>query len=140
MNKGLAARIKVSDTILASTDNVAASLNQTKGDGSNATQLASIQDLKLQIGSSTTTIQDYYQNVIAEMGIQGKKNATLESSSAALVNSSNERRMSTSAVSLDEEMTNMIQFQHAYNAAARIVTLQDEVLDKLINGMGVVGR
>jgi flagellar hook-associated protein 1 FlgK len=48
--------------------------------------------------------------------------------------------MSTSAVSIDEEMTNMIQFQHAYNAAARIMTLQDEVLDKIINGMGVVGR
>lgn len=58
----------------------------------------------------------------------------------ALVNSANERRMSTSAVSIDEEMTNMIQFQHAYNAAARIMTMQDEVLDKIINGMGVVGR
>lgn len=45
-----------------------------------------------------------------------------------------------SAVSLDEEMTNMIQFQHAYNAAARMVTLQDELLDKVINGMGVGGR
>lgn len=94
------------------------SLNQTKGDGSNATKLAGIQDLKVPIGGNTTTIQDYYQNVIAEMGIQGKKNITLESSSAALVNSANERRMSTSAVSIDEEMTNMIQFQHAYNATS----------------------
>lgn len=140
LNKGLAARIKVSDVILASTDNIAASLNQTQGDGSNATKLANIQNLKLPIGGTTTTIQDYYQNVIAEMGIQAKKNMTLESSSAALVNSANERRMSTSAVSIDEEMTNMIQFQHAYNAAARIMTMQDEVLDKIINGMGVVGR
>lgn len=140
LNKGLAARIKVSDVILASTDNIAASLNQTQGDGSNATKLANIQNLKLPIGGNTTTIQDYYQNVIAEMGIQAKKNMTLESSSAALVNSANERRMSTSAVSIDEEMTNMIQFQHAYNAAARIMTMQDEVLDKIINGMGVVGR
>ncbi|BBP92612.1 hypothetical protein BsIDN1_62300 [Bacillus safensis] len=73
MNKGLAARIKVSDVILASTDNIAASLNQTQGDGSNATKLANIQDLKLPIGGNTTTIQDYYQNVIAEMGVQGKK-------------------------------------------------------------------
>jgi flagellar hook-associated protein 1 len=48
--------------------------------------------------------------------------------------------MSTSAVSLDEEMTNMIQFQHAYNASARMITLQDELLDKIINGMGTGGR
>ncbi|MFB8735899.1 hypothetical protein ACEQPO_26265 [Bacillus sp. SL00103] len=60
------------------------SLNQTQGDGSNATKLANIQDLKLPIGGNTTTIQDYYQNVIAEMGFKGKKNMTLESSSAAL--------------------------------------------------------
>ncbi|MGE6630222.1 flagellar hook-associated protein FlgK [Bacillus sp. NPDC077027] len=140
LNKGLAARIKVSDVILESTDNIAASLNQNAGDGTNATALAAIQDLKLAIGGTTTTIQDYYQNVIAEMGIQAQKNITLASSSAALVNSAEERRMSISAVSIDEEMTNMIQFQHAYNAAARIITLQDEILDKLINGMGVVGR
>jgi flagellar hook-associated protein 1 len=37
-------------------------------------------------------------------------------------------------------MTNMIKFQHAYNAAARNITVVDEMLDKIINGMGVVGR
>jgi flagellar hook-associated protein 1 FlgK len=51
-----------------------------------------------------------------------------------------ERRQSVSAVSLDEEMMNMIKFQHAYNAAARQITAIDEMLDKIINGMGVVGR
>ncbi len=54
--------------------------------------------------------------------------------------SADERRQSVSAVSLDEEMTNMIQFQHAYNAAARIITMQDEIFDKIINGMGTGGR
>ena len=48
--------------------------------------------------------------------------------------------MSVSGVSLDEEMTDMIKFQHAYNASARMITLQDEMLDKIINGMGTVGR
>jgi flagellar hook-associated protein 1 FlgK len=41
---------------------------------------------------------------------------------------------------LDEEMVNMIKFQHAYNAAARAMTTFDEMLDKVINGMGIVGR
>ncbi|WP_449403867.1 flagellar basal body rod C-terminal domain-containing protein [Exiguobacterium artemiae] len=34
----------------------------------------------------------------------------------------------------------MIQYQHAYNAAARNITTVDEMLDKIINGMGLVGR
>ena len=49
------------------------------------------------------------------------------------------RRMSISSVSLDEEMTNMIKFQQAYNASARMITVVDETLDKIINGMGRVG-
>ena len=44
-----------------------------------------------------------------------------------------------SSVSLDEEMTNMITFQQAYNANARMITVIDETLDKIINGMGRVG-
>jgi flagellar hook-associated protein 1 FlgK len=54
--------------------------------------------------------------------------------------SAEQRRMSVSAVSIDEEMTMMIQYQHAYNAAARNITTVDEMLDKIINGMGIVGR
>ena len=50
------------------------------------------------------------------------------------------KRQSISGVSLDEELTNMIRFQHAYNAAARYITSIDEALDIVINRMGVVGR
>jgi flagellar hook-associated protein 1 FlgK len=41
---------------------------------------------------------------------------------------------------MDEEMSNMIKFQKGYNAAARVLTTMDEMLDKLINGTGIVGR
>jgi flagellar hook-associated protein 1 FlgK len=43
-------------------------------------------------------------------------------------------------VNLDEEMTNMLQFQHGYQAAGRLVTAIDEMLDTLINKTGLVGR
>jgi flagellar hook-associated protein 1 FlgK len=49
------------------------------------------------------------------------------------------QRESVMTVSLDEEMTDLIRFQHAYNAAARCITTMDENLDKLINGTGRVG-
>jgi flagellar hook-associated protein 1 FlgK len=44
------------------------------------------------------------------------------------------------AVSLDEEMANLIKYQQAYGAAARAITAVDEMLDRIINGMGLVGR
>ena len=48
-------------------------------------------------------------------------------------------RTSVSGVSLDEEMTNLIKYQHAYNGAARVITAMDDALDRLINGTGRVG-
>ena len=74
------------------------------------------------------------------MAVKASQNGNLAKSTFALLSSSDQRRQSVSAVSLDEEMTMMIQYQHAYNAAARNITAVDEMLDKIINGMGVVGR
>jgi flagellar hook-associated protein 1 FlgK len=45
-----------------------------------------------------------------------------------------------SGVSIDEELTNLIKFQQAYNAAARIITVMDEMIDVLVSKTGVVGR
>ena len=47
---------------------------------------------------------------------------------------------SVSGVNLDEEVMSMMQYQQSYNAAARLMTALDEILDKLINNPGVVGR
>jgi flagellar hook-associated protein 1 FlgK len=49
-------------------------------------------------------------------------------------------RESVSGVNLDEEMTNMMSFQHAYSAAARMVSAIDQALDTLISRTGIVGR
>jgi flagellar hook-associated protein 1 FlgK len=50
------------------------------------------------------------------------------------------QRESVSGVSLDEEMTNLIKYQHAYGGASRVITAMDEALDTLVNKMGIVGR
>lgn len=50
------------------------------------------------------------------------------------------QRTSISGVSLDEEMTNLIKYQHAYSGASRVITAMDEALEVIINKMGIVGR
>ncbi|GAB7189375.1 flagellar hook-associated protein FlgK [Kineococcus sp. NUM-3379] len=49
-------------------------------------------------------------------------------------------REAVSGVNIDEEMTNLVAFQHAYGAAARVLTTIDQALDTLINRTGLVGR
>ena len=85
------------------------------------------------------TFQSFYKSLIGELGVKGQQALTLEYNSTTLRLQIENNRASFNSVSLDEEMTNMITFQQAYNANARMITVIDETLDKIINGMGRVG-
>ncbi|CAG9621433.1 flagellar hook-associated protein FlgK [Sutcliffiella rhizosphaerae] len=110
------------------------------GDGSNAIALAEVKARTLQLNGVSTTFQNYYESVIGGLAVDAQEANRLAYNSETLRLSVDQRRQSVSGVSLDEEMTNMIQFQHAYNASARMITLTDELLDRIINGMGIGGR
>jgi len=86
------------------------------------------------------TIDSYYAGIIGKLGVDAQNAIKDRDNVQVLVDSVDYNRKSISSVSLDEEMTNMITFQHAYNASARIITVIDEMIDKIINGMGIVGR
>jgi flagellar hook-associated protein 1 FlgK len=88
----------------------------------------------------TATTSTFYKSLVGQLGVQSQE-ATRQTENANFLGEQvNARRQSVSGVSLDEEMSNMIIFQHAYSAAARFMTTYDELLDKLINSTGVVGR
>ncbi|WP_040978809.1 flagellar hook-associated protein FlgK [Oceanobacillus jeddahense] len=86
------------------------------------------------------SVNGYLESLIGEVGVNASHANTMLESTATLQHQVNNQRQSISAVSLDEEMTNMIKFQHAYNAAARGMTAMDELIDTVINRMGLVGR
>lgn len=134
--------IALGSEIKKSLDNIATSTDGNIGDSAGALKLANMKTASIRFDQSdtTTTIGSFYQNVIGDMAVATDQVARLGQSSAVLMESAEQRRMSVSAVSIDEEMTMMIQYQHAYNAAARNITTVDEMLDKIINGMGIVGR
>ncbi|RXJ02286.1 flagellar hook-associated protein FlgK [Anaerobacillus alkaliphilus] len=139
--KGAAFHLRVSDDImLGGLNNIAASLRGFSGDGANALALATVKDSFLDFGGTTTTVQSFYQGVIGQMAVDTNEAARMVRTTDTLRISVDQRRESIKGVSLDEEMTNLIQFQHAYNAAARSITIVDEMLDRIINGMGVAGR
>lgn len=86
--------------------------------------------------NTTGTIDDFYRSQLGKLGVDSQEASRMVDNQELLVDQLDNKRLSLSGVSLDEEMTNMVRFQHAYNAAARVVTVMDEMLDKIINGMG----
>ncbi|MDI2589759.1 flagellar hook-associated protein FlgK [Psychrobacillus sp. NEAU-3TGS] len=116
------------------------STGKEEGNGANALLLSNMKFAPLTIGSTTnTTVQSFYQSIIGKLGVDGEQANRLAYNSATIKLTVENNRAAVSSVSLDEEMTNMIIFQQAYNASARMITVVDETLDKIINGMGRVG-
>ncbi|WP_245831752.1 flagellar basal body rod C-terminal domain-containing protein [Oceanobacillus senegalensis] len=132
--------MKVNEIIVEDPNLIAASMTGDTGDSENASKIAGVFDEVMGFDTTKTTIKDFYQSVIGELGVVAQGANRMVKNTSTLLSQVENQRMSVSSVSLDEEMTNMIKFQHAYNAAARSMTATDELLDKIINNMGLVGR
>jgi flagellar hook-associated protein 1 FlgK len=80
-----------------------------------------------------------YTGFVTRIGGDLKNAQRGEANANVLLNSIEDRRQSTSGVSMDEEMTNLVRFQRGYQASARTMSTMDQMLDTLINRTGVVG-
>ena len=80
-----------------------------------------------------------YRAFVTRIGADSAAAQREEANAGALAQSVDDRRSSVSGVSLDEEMTNLVKFQRAYQASARSMSTMDEMLDQLINRTGRVG-
>lgn len=81
--------------------------------------------------------EDFMKSMVSTLGIDSQQAVRYMSSQSVLVKQIDNRRLSDSGVSIDEEMTNLVKFQHAYNAAAKMVQTMSEVYDTLINRIGL---
>ncbi len=91
----------------------------------------------LSIGDSSkgTKIESQYKNIVTTLGIKSQEASREADNFEDLVYNLEISRMSVSGVSLDEEMSNLITFQHAYNASAKVISTVDKLLDVIINGL-----
>jgi flagellar hook-associated protein 1 FlgK len=139
-----AADLTVREEILENPDKIAASAEADKpGNGDNASALAAVfndNDISDDLLGVDTSVNSFYQSLIGELGVAAQEANRMTNNTEVLRSQVENQRMSVSSVSLDEEMSNMIKFQHAYNASARSMTAMDEILDRIINNMGLVGR
>lgn len=137
---GLAGRIQISSEIQNDANNIATMAPGAQlGDATNATNLANVVTNSYSYGSSLGSggFQSIYQGVIGQLGVTAQNASNLTTNSSTLQQSADQQRQSVSSVSLDEEMTNMIQYQQAYSASAKMISMENSILDTIINGLGV---
>lgn len=109
------------------------------GDNLIALAIADLRNTKV-MSSGTKTLNEFYNSLVGSLGIEVKEATSFSGNYELLLNQIDNSRQSVQGVSLDEEMANLIKSQHAYDAAARVITAMDEALDTVIYGMGIVGR
>jgi len=86
------------------------------------------------------TVNEYMTGLIGELALDVELNQNFSNTASTVLNNLYASRESMSGVALDEEGINLMAYQKSYNAAARYFTVLDEAVDKIINGMGLVGR
>jgi len=80
--------------------------------------------------------EDFVNTIVSNMGVCGSFASRMLENQESILKSIDTGRTSVSGVSLDEETTNLIKYQQTYNAAAKMISVLDELLDVTINSMG----
>jgi flagellar hook-associated protein 1 FlgK len=114
--------------------NIAASSGPPAAAGNNdvALQIAALSRNAIP-GLGNVTVSQYYNNLVSDIGIAVNGAANVQSSNELVVAQLENQRDTVSAVSLDEEMANLIKFQRAFDAAARMVNTADEMFQTILN-------
>lgn len=106
------------------------------GDGRAAVEIASIRNSAVMVGSMKT-FDDYFADTVTNVGLKGEQAETNLLSQNSIMDDLRNLRDSISGVNIDEELSEIMKFQHGYNAAAKFITVWDSLLDTVINRLGV---
>ena len=109
---------------------LAASSDGSPGSNGNLALLSNVKDQPVASGQTAT---DFYANLVFKVGNEVSNGSSELNASTLILQQLEDQRGSISGVSLDEEATHLIQYQHAFAAAARVITTVDEMLDVAVN-------
>lgn len=138
VSENAATFVSVSSEVLSNSQKIAAG-SSTSGDGGNAGNLANLQSdltfnsVTLQSGSGAFTFDEFYNALVSAVGVNSASAQAGVRQQEGVLLQLNNRRESISGVSIDEELINLVQFQQAFNASARMISLVEELFDTLIN-------
>ena len=140
---------------LINTSKAASAAEGAEGDNSRALAIAQLSGMMLSVGNINSsnditfvgndftikndtngaTLHDYFSNVVDQLGIKSQEAKRQVTNQTLTLSSIDDSRQQVAGVSLDEELSYLIQYQHAYNANAKIISTIDELLDVVVNGL-----
>jgi flagellar hook-associated protein 1 FlgK len=135
--------LTLSDEVLESVSNIAA---RAVGTGvENADNLQAIIKLRenktfFSGGVSQGTPDDFLKSIISNLAVDSTHGKRMDSNEEQIINNIREKRESESGVSTEEETTNMIRFLNSYRASSEMISTLDQILDVVVNRLGVAGR
>lgn len=131
--------IGVSDIILQNNSYIATSLSGAEGDNENAYAIAELKDENI-MTEMDVTIDEFYAYFAASIGSDKSKADVYVATKEQAISELSLKLEEVKGVSMDEEMTNLMKYQRAFEASSRFITTVDEMLSKLVNSLGTGGR
>ncbi|CAD7838832.1 Flagellar hook-associated protein FlgK [Olavius algarvensis spirochete endosymbiont] len=133
--------LRVNEELVVDPSKIVASLSETGytpsgGDNRAALAIAQLRHHPV-LEDQNGTFDDWFALAAANIGLKGEIAAQTKESQDLVIKELEDLRQSISGVNLDEEFSEMIKFQHGYNAAARFITTIDKMLETIINRLGV---
>ena len=133
--------IEVNPALIKDPQSIAAGYGQNEkaahpGNGDAALAIASIRNSPVMVGR-LDTFDDYFADAVARVGLMGEQSDRALETQNLIMKQLRDMRQSISGVNIDEELSQMIKYQHGYAAAARFVSTMNDMLDTIINRMGV---
>jgi len=127
-----ARNIALDINVLSDANMIAASADGTPGDGSIAMDIFDLREARI-LSGDTVTADEYFAAMMGNLGVRSQEATFMRENQELMVQQLQNQQSSISGVSLDEEMTNLIKYQHAYEAAARLITTVDEMMQTILD-------
>ncbi len=122
--------LRINEQLINDPTKIAVSSDGTAGNGDYAIELA---DLKTKEMFEGKNIMEYYGNIVNDIGNTVNSAKSLADSTELVLQQLENQKDSITAVSIDEEMTNILKYQKSFNASAKLVKMANDMMDELLN-------
>ena len=127
-----ASDIEVDPNLLTNPDRLSAGIGQAGGDAGNLARMIGLRQQDIG-GLDDNTVEDFYADLVGDVGFDTAAATNALNSQQQLLDHLEAERESVSGVNVDEEMVDMVRFQQSYEAAARFISVAQQMTDTLIN-------
>ena len=127
-----ASNISIDTAILENLDNIAASADGNSGDNGLALAISAVRNEGV-LDEGTQTMEGFYNEMLGDIGARSREAQTMADNNRLFAQQIENRRQSVQGVSLNDEASQLVLFQRAYQAAARAVSIIDDLMEVTIN-------